>query len=70
MSAKKAAETMEEQDAPKRVKVHEIGEELAALSIDELADRIELLKSEIERLAGAIADKRVSADVAATFFKT
>ena len=61
---------MEEQDTPKKVKVHEIGEDLAALSIDELEDRIELLKSEIERLARAIADKRASADVAATFFKT
>ncbi len=60
---------MEEEDTPKKVSGHAIGEELAALSIDELEDRIALLRSEIERLAQAIADKRASADTAATFFK-
>ena len=36
-----------EDDAPKKKKVHEIGEDLAALSLHELADRIALLRDEI-----------------------
>ena len=66
----KAIVMMEDDDTAKKVSGHEIGEDLATLSIEELEDRIETLKSEIERLAQAISDKRASADVAATFFKT
>ncbi len=69
-AGEKAVEPMEEETAPKKPSVHQIGEDLASLSLDELEDRIELLKGEIERLTQAIADKRASADVAATFFKT
>ncbi len=58
-----------EDDAPKKKKVHEIGEDLAALSLHELADRIALLKDEIARIEAAVNAKRASADVAATFFK-
>ena len=61
---------MEDDDTPKKISGHEIGEDLATLSIEELQERIELLKSEIERLAQAISNQRASADVAATFFKT
>ncbi len=56
-------------DAPKKKKPHEIGEDLAALSLDELADRIALLRAEIARIEAAIAAKRASAEAAALFFR-
>ena len=58
-----------EEEAPKNKRGHEIGQDLSALSLDELAERIELLRAEIARIEQAIADKRKSADVAASFFK-
>ena len=56
-------------EAPKKKKAHELGEDLATLSLDELHERIGMLKSEIERIEVAIRAKRASADVAASFFK-
>jgi uncharacterized small protein (DUF1192 family) len=59
-----------DEDLPKKKKPgHEIGADLAALSVDELAERVELLKAEVVRLEGAIAAKKASATVAASFFK-
>ena len=59
----------DEEPAKKKKAVHELGEELATLSVDELTVRIQALKDEIVRLEAAIAHKRASADVAASFFK-
>ncbi len=59
----------DDEDAPKKKRKHELGEDLAILSLDELADRIALLKDEIARIEVAIAAKKASADVAASFFK-
>jgi uncharacterized small protein (DUF1192 family) len=58
-----------DEEPPKKKKPHELGEDLAALSVDELAERIALLKAEIARLDQAMAAKRASANVAASFFK-
>jgi uncharacterized small protein (DUF1192 family) len=58
-----------EEEAPKKKLAHEIGEELSKLSLNELAIRVELLKAEILRLEDTAAQKRASADVAASFFK-
>ena len=58
-----------DEEAPKKKAVHEIGEDLSKLSLDELAERIEILKAEIERLQEAAVAKKASADVAASFFK-
>jgi uncharacterized small protein (DUF1192 family) len=60
---------IEEEPPRKRKAGHEIGEDLASLSLEELAGRIALLKSEIERIEAAIGAKRASADVAASFFR-
>jgi uncharacterized small protein (DUF1192 family) len=60
---------MGDDDAPKKKKVHDIGEELATLSLDELAERIALLRREIERIEAAIAAKKASAAAAESFFK-
>ncbi|WP_018181324.1 DUF1192 domain-containing protein [Kaistia granuli] len=49
---------------------HRIGEELGRLSIDELNERIDLLKAEIVRLEAAIAAKTASRAAASSFFKS
>ena len=58
-----------DEEAPKKKKVHEIGEDLSTLSLAELADRIAALKAEIVRIEQDIAAKRASADLASSFFK-
>ena len=59
----------EEDDKPKKKLVHEIGQDLALLSIEELRERIALLASEIERLEAARAKKQASRSAADDFFK-
>ena len=59
----------EDEDAPKKKRRHELGEDLSALSLDELGDRIALLREEIARIEAAISAKQASAQVAASFFK-
>ena len=49
--------------------MHEIGQDLALLSVNELQERIALLKEEIARLEASIASKQSSRSVADTFFK-
>ena len=56
-------------ELPKKKVVHEIGQELALLSVGELAERIGLLKDEIARLEGEMARKRASQQAADSFFK-
>lgn len=58
-----------EEDAPRKRKTHDIGEDLGPLSIAELRERIALLKDEIERIEAAIARKEASAAAADTFFR-
>jgi uncharacterized small protein (DUF1192 family) len=60
---------MDEDDRPKKKIVHEIGQELALLSVKELQERIALLQEEIGRLETAIAGKQASRNVADQFFK-
>jgi uncharacterized small protein (DUF1192 family) len=61
---------IEEEDRPKKKLVHEIGQDLALLSVDELGDRIGLLKAEIDRLEEAMTKKRAGRDAADRFFKS
>jgi uncharacterized small protein (DUF1192 family) len=60
---------IEDDDRPKKKIAHEIGQELALLSVEELGERIGLLKDEIERLEQARAKKQASRSVADQFFK-
>jgi uncharacterized small protein (DUF1192 family) len=60
---------MDEDDRPKKKVVHEIGQDLALLSIKELEERIALLDAEIARLKEAISSKQGSRNVADQFFK-
>jgi len=59
----------EEEDRPKKKILHDIGQDLALLSVAELRERIELLRQEIARLEAAIAQKQVSRNVADQFFR-
>jgi uncharacterized small protein (DUF1192 family) len=59
----------DDDDRPKKKLAHEIGQDLALLSVEELRDRIALLKEEIVRLEAAMAAKQASRSTADTFFK-
>jgi uncharacterized small protein (DUF1192 family) len=60
---------IDEDDRPKKKIVHEIGQELALLSVSELAERIVVLKKEIARLEANIASKQSVKSSADQFFK-
>jgi uncharacterized small protein (DUF1192 family) len=60
---------IDDDDRPKKKISHEIGQELALLSVEELGERIGLLKDEIARLEQAKAKKQASRSVADQFFK-
>ena len=59
----------DDDDRPKKKISHEIGQELALLSVKELEERIALMKDEIARLEASIKGKQSSRNVADTFFK-
>ena len=59
----------DDDDRPKKKIAHEIGQDLALLSIKELQERITLLREEIVRLETSIAGKQSSRNVADQFFK-
>ena len=61
---------IEEDDRPKKKLAHEIGQDLALLSVEELSERIALLNDEIARLQAASAKKRASRSAADQFFKS
>jgi uncharacterized small protein (DUF1192 family) len=60
----------DEEDRPRKKVTHEIGQELALLSVAELDERVALLKAEIERLQAASVSKQASRSAADKFFKT
>jgi uncharacterized small protein (DUF1192 family) len=60
---------IDDDDRPKKKIVHEIGQELALISVKELQERITLLKEEIARIEADIARKQASRSVADQFFK-
>lgn len=60
---------MEDDDRPRKKISHDIGQDLSVLSVEELTDRIALLKGEIARLEEAATKKRASRDAANSVFK-
>ena len=56
-------------ELPRKKLVHEMGQDLSLLSVEELADRIAALKAEIARLEAAMAAKKASRTSADQFFK-
>jgi len=61
--------TIDEDDRPKKKIVHEIGQDLTLLSVEELAARVQLMHDEINRLEADMARKRASRAAADQFFK-
>jgi uncharacterized small protein (DUF1192 family) len=60
----------EDDDRPKKKLAHEIGQDLALLSLEELDERIAVLQDEIARLEAARAKKQASRFAANQFFKS
>ena len=61
---------IEDDDRPRKKISHEIGQDLSLLSVEELTERVALLKSEITRLEEAATKKRASRDAANSVFKS
>ena len=60
---------IEDDDRPKKKIAHEIGQDLALLSVRELDERIGLLKDEIARLEADKIKKHATRSAADQFFK-
>jgi len=60
----------EDDDRPRKKVTHEIGQDLSLLSVEELTERVALLKTEIVRLEEATIKKRASRDAANSIFKS
>jgi uncharacterized small protein (DUF1192 family) len=60
---------IDEDDRPKKKISHDIGQDLSLLSLEELRDRVALLKDEIARLEAVMTSKRASRSAAEGFFK-
>jgi uncharacterized small protein (DUF1192 family) len=60
----------DDEDRPRKKITHEIGQDLALLSVGELSERIALLQAEIERLQEASKSKEASRSAADKFFKS
>jgi len=56
-------------ELPKKKVTHEMGQELALLSVGELGERIALLKDEIARLETEMGRKQATKSAADLFFK-
>jgi uncharacterized small protein (DUF1192 family) len=69
LERRRAMPAMDEDDRPKKKITHEIGQDLALLSVKELQERIALMKEEIARLDADITRKQASRNVADQFFK-
>ncbi|MEZ5812374.1 MAG: DUF1192 domain-containing protein [Rhizobiaceae bacterium] len=59
-----------DEEEVKKAPVHEIGQDLSQLSVDELQERIGLLKAEIARLEAEAGSKDASRDAAEAFFRS
>lgn len=63
------ADWTSDDDRPRRPPSHEIGQKLDALSVDDLNERIALLKSEVARLEAARSAKEAAKTAAGSIFK-
>lgn len=58
-----------EEDLPRRRRVHEIGQDLSAISVDELRERVVQLRDEIARIEAEIASKGATRTAADAIFR-
>jgi uncharacterized small protein (DUF1192 family) len=61
--------SMFDEEAPRKKKAHEIGQDLSLLSVDELSERIELLRDEIRRLEAERTAKGATRNAADALFR-
>jgi uncharacterized small protein (DUF1192 family) len=61
---------MNSEDLPKPKHEHVLGENLEAISLDELNLRVQVLQREIERIRAEIMRKQASRTAADAFFKS
>jgi uncharacterized small protein (DUF1192 family) len=59
----------DDDDRPKKKLAHEVGQDLGLLSVEELGERVQLLRDEISRLEADMAQKRAKRSAADQFFK-
>lgn len=58
------------EDEPKKTsRLHEIGQDLSLLSVDELNERVAQLRTEIERLEGELSAKGSTRQAAEALFR-
>jgi uncharacterized small protein (DUF1192 family) len=60
---------IDDDDRPKKKLQHDIGQDLSLLSVEELRERIDMLRSEIARVEHAVTLKQASRQSADQFFK-
>jgi len=60
---------IDDDDRPKKKTVHEIGQDLSLLSVEELGLRVQLMHDEINRLEADMAQKRAKRAAADQVFK-
>jgi uncharacterized small protein (DUF1192 family) len=60
---------IDDDDRPKKKIAHDIGQDLALLSVRELTERIALMREEIARLEADIVKKQATRSAADQFFK-
>ncbi len=60
---------MFDEDEVKKPKAHEVGMPIDTMSVDELNDRIGLLRAEIARLEAAVVARKQTKDAADSLFK-
>ena len=60
---------IDDDDKPKKKVAHEIGQDLSLLSVEELGQRVQLMRDEIGRLEADMAQKRSKRAAADQFFK-
>jgi uncharacterized small protein (DUF1192 family) len=61
---------MDMDELPKPKHEHVLGENLEAISVDELKFRVAALEREISRIQAEISKKQASRDAASAFFKS
>lgn len=59
----------DDDDRPQKKLQHDIGQDLSLLSLEELSERVGLLKTEIARLESAMMSKQASRQSADLFFR-
>ncbi len=60
---------MDDDTLPKKKPVHDIGQDLVLLSVNELIERVAILRAEIARIEAVMVSKQASRTVADQFFK-